>query len=122
MWLRVCACSPLSVFRQVPIYQAQTLNSQLDSTAADFLRTFVKLSPGKRVVHLPRIIQYFKEDFGGSSTLDILSFVRRFLNRQQQHDLDNMLNGIGFGAQRVKLRYLDLGFSSRILELRDPWP
>lgn len=113
-------CGSLSSPPFVPVYRVESLDSQLDRSTAEFLKRAVIVVQGKRAVTVPRIMQWYASDFGGGSTLEILNFVRRFLAAEPQQELSEMLNGIGFGASKVKLKYAEFATQCRALALQRP--
>jgi hypothetical protein len=111
----------------VPIYKADILNQQLDRVTRGFLQPTVSIkqrssSPRDVQIILPRICQWFAEDFGphGSSS-DILIAIEPYFEDEKRKALRPIWNtkrncyDIGI----FNLKYLSYNFECRFLMLDD---
>lgn len=64
----------------------------------------VVLNLGKATVTLPKIMQWYKHDFG-SDPLALVNFSRKFLSAAQISLLDEMLESHRFGAKKLKVKF-----------------
>ncbi len=81
--------------------------------------SFVRLSINSFTHSLIHLFRY-KEDFGygvGTSQLFVLNFVRRHLSPSDQAAMDGLLDGIGFGARKIRCKYADYSGACHMLEL-----
>lgn len=89
-------CGSLSIpTNSVPIYTPTKLEEQLDNVTRAFLGGTVSVKPkGARdaTITLPRVCQWFADDFGDGSTSDILKAVEPFLDADQQKCLSRLWN------------------------------
>jgi len=141
-------CGSLSTPCAVPVYRPHTVHRQLDAACRRalnpdagggglsppsrdaMLSAGVILNPKRGTVHLPKVMQWYREDFdqsgggggGGfgsasTSSLALLAFVRQHLPPPQQKVLDAMLNGNSAGHKKVKVKFLDYSGACRDLQL-----
>ena len=75
-------CGSTSNPPAVPIYRASDLHEQLDRAARYFLSSRVQVRPrrgGGASLTLPRVVSWFRRDFGSGSTADCVRAVSRYL-------------------------------------------
>ena len=77
-------CGSVSNPEVVPIYRATTLDTQLDSATRCYLEYTSEVQAsckrtGSVTITLPKICQWFADDFGNGSTNDIIRCIERFL-------------------------------------------
>lgn len=117
-------CGSLSNPEFVPVYKAETLNEQLDQAsrwymkcAAD-VRVSTKRAGGVTLI-LPKICNWFADDFGNGSTNDVVQCVERFLKDEQRKMVASCYwkheKRYNFGDLNVK--YASYSFECRNLKL-----
>jgi hypothetical protein len=117
-------CGSLSNPEFVPVYKAETLNEQLDQAsrwymkcAAD-VRVSTKRAGGVTLI-LPKICNWFADDFGNGSTNDVVQCVERFLKDEQRKVVASCYwkheKRYNFGDLNVK--YASYSFECRNLKL-----
>jgi len=109
---------PMSV---VPIYKAETLNQQLNTTTKEYVgyTVFVRLK-GKTDVQitLPRVCQWFAEDFGpNASASDVVFAIEPFLNDEKRDALRLIWNPKkkSYDIGIFSLKYLPFNYECRFL-------
>jgi hypothetical protein len=114
-------CGSVSNPDVVPIYSAITLDTQLDSAARCYLEyaSEVRASckrAGSVTMTLPRICQWFADDFGNGSTNDVVRCIERFLD-----DSKRKLVAACFWEpeQRYNFNALNVKYSSFSFECRN---
>jgi len=89
-------CSSYSIpMNTVPIYIPDTLDIQLDKTTRTFLAGTVVIKPkGSRdaAVLLPRVCQWFADDFGDGSAGDIIKTIQPYLGDDSKAILKRLWN------------------------------
>ncbi len=93
----VCAsssCPPIEV------YSAESLDGDLEISGTTFLNTSVRIDRDQRVVWLPRVFQWYGEDFGRTEA-DYLQFVAPYLYREDDRDYLEREKG------QLEVAYLD---------------
>jgi len=106
----------------VPIYQAATLNGQLDETVLKFARRAIFFNYGKKKdvsVTLPKICQWFAGDFGDSSTSDILRMLQPYLDEQKQATLERLWSARKQAFDVKNVKFLPFIFECRFLTLEE---
>uniref|UniRef100_A0A7S2BSH5 DUF547 domain-containing protein n=1 Tax=Octactis speculum TaxID=3111310 RepID=A0A7S2BSH5_9STRA len=95
--------------RSVVIYRRGCLEAQLEATTGGYLRSQVNMPRPytRRVVLLPKVLQWYKEDVG-SSNLEILTYVKKYLGPELKEGLGQVLDGSGFGSGKIKCRFRDI--------------
>jgi Protein of unknown function, DUF547 len=114
-------CGSLSNPTTIPIYSAEKLEEQLDNASRLYLSdVVVKVTKRSEVsISLPRICQWFAEDFGSSQS-DLLVKVEPFLKKVERDRLIvyRVPGGErGFDMSCVTVRYKDYNFQCRPLAL-----
>jgi hypothetical protein len=86
------------------VYRGTTLEADLERAAQDYLRTTVRVKDEEfRVkLRLPKIFDWYSEDFGGKS--GVLQFVLERLD----HDVADLVD---WRQGRVKFMYLDFDWT-----------
>ncbi|CAJ1955741.1 unnamed protein product [Cylindrotheca closterium] len=106
----------------VPIYQAETINEQLDSTVLKFARRSVFFNYGKKkdvTVTLPKICQWFASDFGDGSTSDILKMLQPYLDQEKQATLERLWSAKKQAFDVKNVKFLPFMFECRFLTLEE---
>ncbi len=86
-WLPKNRSSP-----QLQIYAAETVRKQLSSNTKEYLARTVRVVPGKRLVVLPKILDWYGEDFEVSNGKeDVLYFVASVIPKAAANKLATML-------------------------------
>jgi Protein of unknown function (DUF1769)/Protein of unknown function, DUF547 len=120
-------CGSLSIpMATVPVYMPDKLNEQLDKTTRAFLTDAVSVKPkGPRdaSVVLPRVCQWFADDFGEGSTADVVKAIQPFLGPDQKLCLQRLWNDrkqtYDLGIFNVK--YSNYSFECRHLTLEQTY-
>lgn len=109
----------------VPLYRAQTLNAQLDRVTREMIdkTVSIKSKNGGRDVFiiLPRICQWFAEDFGpNGSASDVLIAIGPFINSEEENALRSIWNGKRqqYEIGLFNLKYLPYSFECHFLTLQ----
>ena len=112
-------CGSLSIpMSTVPVYLAEKLDDQLDNTTRSFLAEAVSIKPkGSRdaSVVLPRICQWFADDFGDGSGADIVKAIEQYLAPEQKSCLQRLWND---RKQTYDLGLFNPKYSNYIFECR----
>jgi hypothetical protein len=103
----------------VPVYKAISLDYQLDEATSAYLKS-VDVTSFKRSnvsVTLPRVCDWFAEDFGDGSSSSVLKIIERFLNED-----DRALLGSCWDAEKsrytgVTIKHHSFSFQCRSLTL-----
>jgi Protein of unknown function, DUF547 len=109
----------------VPVYRTELLSQQLDRVSRGFLGATVSVrqrSPRDVHITLPRICQWFAEDFGPTgSTSDILIAVETYLTDEQRKALRQIWNSKKkcYEVGIFNLKYLPYNFECRFLTLEE---
>ncbi|MDT8444630.1 MAG: glycoside hydrolase family 15 protein [Desulfuromonadales bacterium] len=93
----VCAsltCPPIEV------YSAKTLDEDLEISGRTFLNAAVRIDREEKVVRLPKIFQWYGEDFGETET-DYIRFVAPYMFREEDRDC------LESEADKLTVEYLD---------------
>jgi hypothetical protein len=113
-------CGSLSNPAHVLIYRVDTLHEQLDTASRMYLDSVViqQKGPKELVLQLPRMCQWFFDDFGGSDEL-LLAKIEPFLKPEYRQMLaccwshrDRM-----FDTSTITIKYLPYSFECRPLAL-----
>ena len=101
--------SPSSVL----VYSPETINKQLDMAARMYLEQASVSPKGSKdiVVNLPRICQWFLDDFGTQD--DLLQKVAKFL----KHDDQLLIDRAWSDDANVNIRFNDFSFKCRPLSV-----
>ena len=104
----------------MPLYQADSVHKQLDTSTTKFVNTSVSFARKGRdvVITLPKICQWFMNDFG-NGTNDVLLQIRSFLSAEKQEMLKELWNERK-GCYEVgifNVRWLPFNFECRLLTL-----
>jgi hypothetical protein len=116
-------CGSLSIPRStVPIYRPDKLDKQLDNTTRSFLAEAVSIKPkGSRdaSVVLPRVCQWFADDFGDGSAADIVKAIEPYLGPDQKSCLQRLWNDRKqtYDLGIFNLKYSTYSFECRFLTL-----
>ena len=103
----------------VPIYKPATIDEQLAQSAKLYLQTFVRVTASKRssvVISLPRVCQWFADDFGNSSS-QVLRELQQYLTSEQQELLSACWSGREGRFNNVTIKHLTFSFECRSLTL-----
>lgn len=92
------SCPPIRVFT------ADNLDEGLEAAAESFCGSEVQVDVAKKEVRVNKIFNWYRADFG-SSPIDRLRFIRKFLRGKAREDLDMLL--ADEGGKGIKLGYLD---------------
>lgn len=118
-------CGSLSVpTSAVPVYSPDKLQAQLDKTTCDFLEGAASIKPkGSRdaSIVLPRVCQWFADDFGDGSGSDILKAINPFLSSDKRSYLQRLWNDKkqAYDLGLFNLKYAAYSFECRLLTLED---
>ena len=116
-------CGSLSIpMSTVPVYMAETLDEQLDGTTRSFLAEAVSIRPkGSRdaSVVLPRVCQWFADDFGDGSAADIVKAIEPYLTPEQRSYLQRLWNERKqtYDLGLFNPKYSNYNFECRFLKL-----
>ena len=117
-------CGSLSIpSGTVPLYKSQLVHEQLDAAVKTFVNytvSFTQKSSARDIsVSLPRVCQWFADDFGDGSVSDILKTLEPYLHDDKRQMLKLLWkerkNGYDIGIFNVK--YLTYSFECRFLTL-----
>ena len=113
-------CGSISCPSKVPVYHEETLDRQLDTASTLYLEcvTIVQQSTNEIVVQLPRVCQWFSEDFG-SCPENLLEKVEPYLTGHHRKLLTNLrpLPSRRFVMDAISIRYHPFSFECRPLTL-----
>jgi hypothetical protein len=107
----------------VPLYNAETIDRQLDNVTRGFIEeaVSVKVKGSKDVnIVLPRLFQWFGEDFGSNGTAnDALVKIEPYLTEEQRNSLRLIWNGKKkcYDIGIFSLKYLNYNYECRFLTL-----
>ena len=106
---------------QVPIYRSNTIEDQLDDTSRQFIGDTALVSASRNGISitLPRICQWFKEDFGGgdgSSAIDMLKRIEPYFTKEQQTIFQSYQQN-NTGGYAPSLKYHPYDFQCQYLTL-----
>jgi len=114
-------CGSYSNPVSIPIYNANSLEKQLDDATTVYLKQALKVktkgSSNSLVIYLPRICQWFADDFGSGSSKDVLSAlkIQKYLSNQEQKIMSqSTTKGDG-----ISVKYLPFSFECRNLILAE---
>lgn len=116
-------CGSLSIpTSSIPIYTPSNLEKQLDRVTREFIAGTVSVKPkGSRdaSVVLPRVCQWFAEDFGDGGTSDILKAIEPYLDEDQRNYLKRLWNDRkqGYDVGMFSIKYHNYNFECRFLTL-----
>jgi hypothetical protein len=99
---RACRSSP-----PLRVYQAERIEDQLEDAAREFVRATVRVKEEGAKVKVPKLFQWYAEDFGGAD--GVLEFVVARLD-------DAAVELIDRRQGRVKIKYLDHDWTLNRLE------
>lgn len=105
----------------VPIYKANELNKQLNSTTREFVGYTVHVKhKGKNDVQitLPRVCQWFAEDFGSSaSASEVVAAIEPYLSKEKREALSLIWNAKkqSYEIGRFGLKHLPFNYECRFL-------
>lgn len=103
----------------VPLYKPDFVNDQLDQVVKKFVDLTVFFNEGKKdiSVTLPRLCQWYANDFGDGSTSGILKALQPFMNEEQQSMLKRMWNEQKRNYDIKSVKFLNFIFECRFLVL-----
>ena len=117
-------CGSTSNPDAIPIYKTKILDRQLDAASRQYMAYSAEVHPSTRragavTVTLPRICQWFAEDFGNGSTNDVVLSIERFLNDDQRKLLATCFSEREqrFNSSDLNVKYLAYSFECRYLRL-----
>jgi hypothetical protein len=121
-------CGSVSNPKLVPIYRVTTLDTQLDRAARCYLkygaevRTSSKRAGGVTLT-LPRICQWFADDFGNGSTNDVVRCIERFLEDDKRNLVANCFweREDRYNFNDLNVKYSSYSFECRNLTLDLDW-
>ena len=99
---RACRSSP-----PLRVFHAERIEAQLEDAAREFVRATVRVKDEGAKVKVPRLFQWYSEDFGGAD--GVLEFVVARLDDEAVELIDRRQG-------RVKLKYLDHDWTLNRLE------
>lgn len=99
---RACRSSP-----PLRVFHAERIEGQLEDAARDFVRATVRVKDEGAKIKVPRLFQWYEDDFGGSD--GVLQFVVARLDDESVELIDRRQG-------RVKLKYLDHDWTLNRLE------
>jgi hypothetical protein len=99
---RACRSSP-----PLRVFHAERIEGQLEDAAREFVRATVRVKDEGAKIKVPRLFQWYSEDFGGAD--GVLEFVVARLD-------DETVDLIDRRQGRVKLKYLDHDWTLNRLE------
>ena len=94
------SCPPIRIFTP------DNLNEGLEAAGESFCSSEIEVLCDKKEVRVSKLFKWYAPDFG-SSTIERLSFVRRFLRGQARADLDRLLAEDGGKGVRMTYREYD---------------
>ena len=104
-------CGSISSPEKIQIFSAENLDSQLDIAARDYLKA-AKVSSSGRNLTLPKICQWYSNDFGKGRTADVVRLLAKYLTEDEQSHLPSSLAD-------VHVRHYSFEFKCRPLKLRN---
>jgi hypothetical protein len=119
----VLNCGSLSIpISSVPVYTPDKLGKQLDRVTRAFVAETVSVKPkGSKdvTISLPRICQWFADDFGDGSTSDILKAIEPFLDEDKKNCLNRLWNDkkLTYDIGIWNVKFLPYEFECRFLTL-----
>jgi hypothetical protein len=99
---RACRSSP-----PLRVFHAERIEEQLEDAAREFVRATVRVKDEGAKIKVPRLFQWYSDDFGGAD--GVLEFVVARLD-------DETVDLIDRRQGRVKLKYLDHDWTLNRLE------
>lgn len=117
-------CGSISNPEVVPIYEAHRLDEQLEEASRCYMEYASEARKSTRRVGgvtltLPKICQWFAEDFGNGSTNDIVRCVQRFLPEDQRALVASCFvkNEDRYNLSDLNVKYASYNFECRSLQL-----
>ena len=115
-------CGSISNPPAVLVYRAHTLHEQLDAAARYFLTSKVQLLPAKgggTTLVLPRVMSWFRRDFGRGTTADCVRAAARYLPERPRAVLELALASSDGGVGSVMVRFAPFEFRCAALRRLD---
>ena len=115
-------CGSISNPGKVPIYTVERLDQQLDLACCNYLDpvTTVIVKRNQTMLTLPRICQWFADDFG--PTTRMIQQVQRFINASKSRAIQAAWSKEDGRFNDLTLKYLPYNFECRHLTLLDSGP
>ena len=112
-------CGSVSNPGKVPIYTRERLDEQLDTACYNYLLHFATVTSKRSgtILTLPRICQWFADDFGSNSRM--IQQVQRFLKEPQRKAIQASWSRQDERFTDLTVKYLSYSFECRHLTLLD---
>ena len=111
--------------QSVPIFKPECLNQQLNHVSSAFLQTTVSVATRNAreiLIYLPRICQWFANDFGDGSASDVIKAIEPFLSEKKRKILRHNFYKAqknDFEVSMRSIRYNNYSFECRNLTVVD---
>ena len=117
-------CGSMSNPEVIPVYEAHRLDEQLEEASRCYMEYAAEARKSTRRVGgvtltLPKICQWFAEDFGDGSTNDIVRCVQRFLSEDERALVASCFwkNEDRYNFSDLNVKYASYNFECRTLKL-----
>jgi len=105
-------CGSISSPEKVQVFTSEDLDAQLDTAAKDYLEA-AKVSSSGKTLTLPKICQWYSNDFGRGRSVDVVRLSAKYLSEDDENRLSTVLSD-------VHIRHYPFEFKCRPLKLRNP--
>ena len=115
-------CGSLSNPGAVPMYRGEKLEQQLDASCRNYLNPVVSVvvKRGQTILTLPRICQWFADDFG--SCTELILHVKKYLKAPESKAIEATWSRQDERFTDLPVKYLPYSFECRHLTLLDDGP
>ena len=115
-------CGSVSNPGKVPIYTTEQLDKQLDTACSNYLALFATVTAKRcyTILTLPRICQWFADDFG--SNIQMIQQVQKFLKEAEHKAIQASWSKQEKRFTDLTIKYLPYSFECRHLTLLDDRP
>lgn len=108
------SCGELNQSDSVPIYTAQILDIQFEAAALVVLeKVSIEQQPRKAILTLPRILQWYADDFG-STVMELLQTIEKYVDERCRTIIKEHVDG---DERKLTLKYLPVEFECKTLKL-----
>ena len=104
-------CGSISNPEKVQVFTPEDLDAQLDTAAKDYLKA-AKVSSSGKILTLPKICQWYSNDFGRGRSVDVVRLSAEYLSEDDENRLSTVLSD-------VHIRHYPFEFKCRPLKLRN---
>ena len=81
----------------MPVFTPEKVEEQIEQTCASFLKSALNIDTQKKIIYLPKVCEVYKKDFGDGIALHCLYFCVRFLEKDMQETILEMIHDANGG-------------------------